>query len=181
MRLVLPARFALAFLLVSVTSAAHADDRAARFASGTGTILFLSAGVLQPLTEHGTAGREKATRVLDSLVTASLITEGVKLVVRERRPDGAPNSFPSGHTTAAFAVATMQATYHPRQAIYWYLGAAAIGQSRVDLHRHYFHDVVAGAAVGYATAKLELRSRRGLLLSPWIGRDGGGVQLSARL
>ena len=152
----------------------------ARFASGTGNVIYLAAGTLLPLLEDGKDGQQHALRTADALFSATIITEGLKRITRERRPDSsARDSFPSGHVTAAFAVATMQSHYHPRQAPYWYLGAALISESRVQLNRHYLHDVVAGAAVGYVTARFELGQKRGLILRPFIsGRGGMGLSFS---
>ena len=65
----------------------------------------------------------------------------------------------------------MQAHYHPKQALLWYGGATIIGASRVQLNRHYWHDVIAGAALGYFTTQLELHEEKGLILRPFI--DGG--------
>jgi membrane-associated phospholipid phosphatase len=156
----------------------------ARFASGTGNILFLGVGTLLPLIEDGKNGQNHALRTADSLLTSTLITEALKAIVREKRPDGgARNSFPSGHATAAFAVATMQAHYHPNQALLWYAGATAISYSRVKLRRHYTQDVLAGAAIGFLTARFEIKQPRGLLLSPFIRnrREGGGSGLSVSM
>lgn len=155
----------------------------ARFASGTGNLAYLAAGTLLPLVEDGKDGSQHTLRTTDSLLTATLITEALKRLVREKRPDSDERtSFPSGHATAAFAVATMQAHFHPNQAIFWYLGATTIAVSRVKLHRHYTHDVLAGAAIGFLTARIELKQRRGLLLSPFIQskKEGGasGVSVS---
>lgn len=143
--------------------------RAAKFLSHEGNVLYLSAGVLLPLAQDGHKGRDYTLRAADALGTATLFSEGLKAIVREKRPDtDERNSFPSGHATAAFAVATMQFAFHHNEAPYWYAGAALIGASRVGLHRHYIHDVLAGAALGYATARWELSRPRGLLLSPFI-------------
>ncbi len=153
----------------------------ARFASGTGNLLFLGAGTLLPLVEDGKDGKNHALRTADSLLTSTLITEGLKRLVREKRPDSDERtSFPSGHATAAFAVATMQAHYHPKQAIFWYAGATAISYSRVKLRRHYTRDVIAGAAVGFLTARAELKQPRGLLLAPLIrgGRNANVTGVS---
>ena len=122
-----------------------------------------------PFLEDGGNGKEHAIRTADSLLTSTLITEALKKVTHEKRPDGSDyKSFPSGHATAAFAVATMQAHYHPRQGLFWFAGATLIAASRVSLHRHHTHDVVAGAAIGVLTSRLELKQRRGLLLFPFI-------------
>ena len=144
----------------------------AKFASGTGTSIFLGAGTLLPLIEDGPRGKNHSLRTVDSLLTSTLITEALKQVTHEKRPDGSDyESFPSGHATAAFAVATMQSHYHPKQAPLWYLGAALISYSRVKLNRHYYKDVIAGAAVGYFTSRWELSQSRGLILAPFIGSD----------
>lgn len=149
----------------------------ARFASGTGNILYLAAGTLLPLIEDGKNGTQHTLRTADSLLTATLIGEGLKAIVREKRPSSnARNSFPSGHATAAFAIATMQAHYHPKQAIFWYAGATGIAYSRVTLRRHFTQDILAGAAIGFLTARAELKQPRGFIFSPFIKsrNEGGG-------
>jgi len=156
-------------------------ERTARFASHEGNIAFLALGVLLPSIEDGgRLGRERSLRTLDALVTSAAIAQGLKWATRERRPDGSDTeSFPSGHATGAFAVAAMQARWHPDRAALWYAGAALIGESRVRLRRHHTHDVIAGAALGVTTAAVERRQRRGLLLAPFIApslSDGGGVR-----
>lgn len=178
----------LADVHLSTTSRATATTTTkgpalARFASGTGNILFLGVGTLLPLVEDGKNGQNHALRTADSLLTSTLITEALKAIVREKRPDGgARNSFPSGHATAAFAVATMQAHYHPDQAIFWYAGATAIAYSRIQLRRHFTQDVLAGAAVGYLTAQFELKQPRGFIFAPFIKPrtqgGGGGFSIS---
>jgi hypothetical protein len=141
----------------------------ATFASGKGALAFVAAGTFAPLVSNQRHATQKTLRTADTALTALLVTEGLKRLTHEQRPDGTTDdSFPSGHATAAFAVATMQAHFHPKQALLWYGGAALIATSRVKLKRHYWHDVVAGAAVGYVTAKIELNQSRGLLLRPFI-------------
>ena len=180
----------LAFAVLAVPAMprpAQADSparSASKFASGSGNILFLAAGVGLPLLSDGHDGRNHALRALDALGTSVILSEGLKNLVREKRPDSnAHDSFPSGHATAAFSVATVEASLHPHQAPYWYLGAALISYSRVRLHRHTVGDVVAGAALGTGTARLELAQPRGLLLSPFITPDGTGmgIQMSRGL
>ena len=163
---------------------AHADDsshKAWNFASQTGNIIYLAAGVGLPLLEDGSSGRNHALRAADAVGTSVLLSEGLKHIFREKRPDSSErNSFPSGHATAAFAIATVQSQFHPRQAPLWYLGAALIAESRVRLHRHYDRDIIAGAVLGYGTARMELAQPRGLILSPWIESHRGsrGLQFS---
>ncbi len=165
------------------SSNVNSSNKLAKFASGSGNAIFLGVGTLLPLLEDGPEGKKHALRTVDSLLTSTLITEALKQVTHEKRPDGSDyESFPSGHATAAFAVATMQSHYHPKQAPFWYAGAALISYSRVKLDRHYYHDVIAGAAVGYLTSRWELSQPRGLILAPFIGSHkaggGGGMSLS---
>ncbi|MDH7601534.1 MAG: phosphatase PAP2 family protein, partial [Armatimonadota bacterium] len=83
-----------------------------------------------------------------------LATELLKLTVREKRPNSdSRTSFPSGHTAAAFAMATVIADYHPRFAIPAYLSAVTIAWSREEVGAHYWQDLVAGAALGYFIGK----------------------------
>ncbi|BCM89908.1 hypothetical protein IAD21_01758 [Abditibacteriota bacterium] len=154
----------------------------ARFASGKGTGLFVASGVLLPLAEDGSDRNQHALRAADSLLTSTLVTEALKRVIHEKRPDGSDDqSFPSRHASAAFAVASMQAHFHPNQAIFWYLGATAISVSRIKLRRHHVRDVVAGAAIGIATTQIEVRQRRGLLLFPFIHGSSNSNQRVAGL
>jgi len=168
-----------------IPCAARADSparKAATFASESGNILFLAAGVGLPLLSDGHDGKNHALRALDALGTSVLLAEGLKVLVREKRPDSnAHDSFPSGHATAAFAVATVEGSLHPKQAPLWYLGAALISASRVRLNRHTPGDVVAGAAIGFGVARLELSQPRGLILSPFITPDGAGIQMTKSL
>jgi membrane-associated phospholipid phosphatase len=163
--------------------ASETDRKAAHFASNAGSLLYAAAGVGLPLLEDGRSGRERSLRVLDAFLTSELLTLGMKEVVNAKRPDtDERDSFPSGHAAGAFAIATMQSAFHPEQAPYWYLGSTLIAASRVRLRRHFVHDVVGGAALGYFIARWELRSRRGLLLAPFISpeSEGVGLQLHAR-
>jgi membrane-associated phospholipid phosphatase len=70
---------------------------------------------------------------------------------------GNNSSFPSGHTTAAFAVATVFAhRYRRHRWVPWvaYGAATAVGFSRVTLQSHFPSDVFLGAALGFSISKL---------------------------
>lgn len=145
------------------------DNQMWRFFSSTENILYLGAGVGMPLVLDGSSGTQHALRIADAMGTGVLLCEGIKALVREKRPDSnAHDSFPSGHATAAFAVATAASALHPSQTPFWFAGATLIAASRVGLHRHTVGDVLFGAALGYGVARWEIASPRGLLLFPWI-------------
>lgn len=59
-------------------------------------------------------------------------------------------SFPSGHTTAAFAMAYMLVFLFPskRNQILFFGLAAAVAYSRIYLSQHFIEDVMAGTLVG---------------------------------
>jgi undecaprenyl-diphosphatase len=65
-------------------------------------------------------------------------------------------SLPSGHTAAAFLMASLIANYFPTFAVFVYLWAMAVGCSRVLLGVHYPSDIIAGAALGVAFAHLSM-------------------------
>jgi membrane-associated phospholipid phosphatase len=60
------------------------------------------------------------------------------------------NSFPSGHTSQAFALAAALAahTHNRLLRVAAYGGAAMVGVARVAADRHFASDVVAGAILG---------------------------------
>lgn len=58
------------------------------------------------------------------------------------------DSFPSGHTAAAFSFATAMAHYYPRQRKWYYGLAGLIGISTLAVHVHFPSDVYAGALLG---------------------------------
>ena len=64
-------------------------------------------------------------------------------------------SFPSGHTIAAFSIATVFADRYPKPRWHRWVAlglAGLIGCSRVPLQAHYPSDVFAGAVLGYVIA-----------------------------
>jgi membrane-associated phospholipid phosphatase len=58
------------------------------------------------------------------------------------------DSFPSGHTTAAFAMALALSLRWPRWSGLWIVLASGVGVSRTLTNSHYLSDVVFGALLG---------------------------------
>lgn len=79
-------------------------------------------------------------------------------------------SFPSGHSTAAFAGAVVLAWFYPGLRVAFFVLATACACSRVVQGAHWPSDCLAGAAVGFASAWTSLRAS--LLTTPrrWFGR-----------
>jgi len=123
----------------------------------------------------GEKARQSAKLALAADALAAAVTFCLKVAVNRQRPEGPAertnSSFPSGHATGAFALATVFASQYPRAAVPAYLAAGAVGVSRIYLGRHYPSDVLAGALVGFATAKvvLHFRSRVLALALPGLG------------
>jgi undecaprenyl-diphosphatase len=65
-------------------------------------------------------------------------------------------SFPSGHAAGAFMMATLLRHFYPALAVPFYVTASVIGVSRVYNGVHYPSDVVAGTALGIASAHIGL-------------------------
>ena len=65
-------------------------------------------------------------------------------------------SFPSGHTSGAFLMATFVAYFHPALAIPAYVWASSLGLSRLVLGVHFPTDVVAGMTMGTTVAAVTL-------------------------
>ena len=73
-----------------------------------------------------------------------------------QRTEAGPHSFPSGHTTAAFATATALSlsTKKWQFIVPSYLYAGLVGYSRMRLGVHYPSDVLAGALIGIGSGYL---------------------------
>lgn len=63
-------------------------------------------------------------------------------------------SFPSGHTAAAFLLATLAVLFYGALAAPMFIWAVAVGTSRVLLGVHFPTDILAGASLGTAIAHL---------------------------
>jgi undecaprenyl-diphosphatase len=101
-----------------------------------------------------------------AFTVAGLVEFGLKHLVGRPRPASAGpwlgpelDSFPSGHATSVFAVATALGSFYPglRWPLYTLAGAIALG--RVYLARHHLSDVIAGALIGLVIASLIIRQR----------------------
>lgn len=98
------------------------------------------------------------------------------------------NSFPSGHTSTAFAIATVVANQYEKTPYIKPISygiAALTGLSRINYEAHWASDVFLGAALGYFTSKTLLRlhnNKKGqhFTIYPRADSRGGGIVLSKK-
>lgn len=65
-------------------------------------------------------------------------------------------SLPSGHTAAAFLMATLISFYYPSLAAFAFVWASLVGMSRIVLRVHYPSDVIIGACLGVCISALSI-------------------------
>lgn len=85
-----------------------------------------------------------------ALIYTGLATQSLKMSLQRNRP-GSENqrSYPSGHTSSAFATATVLSySYGWKVAMVAYSLATFVGLSRLADDAHWFSDVVSGAFLG---------------------------------
>lgn len=101
---------------------------------------------------------------LGALCTSQAIVHALKRILSRERPykiieqlntfgiNLKDYSFPSGHTTASFSIATTIAFNMPKLSIVVFAIAVIVGISRIYLGVHYPTDVAAGIFLGVGTA-----------------------------
>lgn len=115
-------------------------------------IYFVGMGAYGYLSEDDLA-KKRAWMMFEASLYSGASVSVLKEIVHEKRPN--PNkthdSFPSGHTTTAFAFASV---VHAEHGHYWgalaYSGALLTAYQRQHNSKHYLHDVVGGATIGAA-------------------------------
>ena len=140
---------------------------------------------------HGPRFRAMTYDMLDAAVVNFAYTELIKVAVGRERPNGQDNkSFPSGHTSNAFALAAVaERHYGWKLGVPAYLLAGVVGASRIQQDKHYLSDVVAGATLGYIVGRTVVRVNNRALdggpgrtarldVAPLVGRKLRGVRVA---
>lgn len=127
-----------------------------------------------------------------SIVSAGIITTSLKVIAGRSRPSddegtyrfqpfGGHRSFPSGHATQAFSLASVIAEHYDE----WWIDALSYGiaggagLARVEQEAHFPSDVVAGALIGAIVGKAIVRynrtSHKNVVIGPAGDIDGAGL------
>lgn len=141
------------------------------------------AGRLSPGSSTFRAASYDAAQAM--LVNAAW-TGVLKYSLHRQRPDGLDTfSLPSGHSSSAFALATVAERHYGWKAgLPAYALAAGIGLSRIESNRHYLSDVIAGATIGTIVGRTVTRlngerpaSGRTFAVTPATDAHGAGIGL----
>jgi membrane-associated phospholipid phosphatase len=147
----------------------HLDNMFRGFTNSAGPVAFgvpiLLIGI--SLARKDSLTLQKSLYLGASVVSSAIISNILKYAVNRPRPfvtypflekvtSGGSPSFPSGHTSDAFSIATSLSIAYPK----WYViipsyaWAGVVAYSRMDLGVHYPSDVLAGAIIGAGSAYL---------------------------
>jgi membrane-associated phospholipid phosphatase len=127
------------------------------------TQAYITAGAMSETVKYLT-GRQRPNYVDPSYPEATPVNSvfrGPAIFNGNHPASGFSSSFPSGHTTAAFAAATVFAYEYKDQIlipVIAYSAASLVGISRISQNAHWATDVLAGALLGYVTGKQVVRN-----------------------
>ena len=140
--------------------------------TGIGMAAVPAAFYAAALLRHNSYDQHTSLLAGEAVLDSEILAAAMKSTLRRLRPAEVPQgarfsdtftdgkggffsgdgSFPSGHTIAAFSIATIFATRYSRHRwVPWlaYGLAASVAFSRVTLQAHFTSDVFAGAVLGY--------------------------------
>lgn len=128
------------------------------------------------LLNKDSASKQRAIIISGTVIISSAITGLLKYTIQRERPfvtypdinhitPEDSYSFPSGHTSTAFALATSVTIAYPKWYVATpaYLWASSAAYSRMHFGVHYPSDVIAGALIGSGSAWLCYQLNKRLL------------------
>ena len=171
-----------------------------RFGNGAISLPALGAFYLYGYFGENAKAERTALIAAESFLVTGLFTTVLKVAAGRHRPSTGDSStsfdgfttdhgsFPSGHTSTVFAIATVIANEYedvPFIKPISYGIATMTGLSRINDEKHWASDVFLGAALGYFTSKTLLRlhsNKKGqhYTIYPRADRNGGGIVLAKR-
>lgn len=140
----------------SVRGEATRFGHVADVVGGPLTMTALGGGlILGSLATDDVRFRSCAFTLSQGLIVAASVSAAFKFAVPRNRPDGSSRfSFPSGHAAGTFALAAVSSHYYGAKAgVPLYVLATLVSFSRVTYGKHFPSDVIAGAAIGYISAR----------------------------
>ena len=114
---------------------------------------------------HDRRARETGRLSAEALVDTAILTEILKFAAGRKRPDYGSgrgqffdhgSSFPSGHSSSTWAVATVvsyEYRHHPLIRYGAFAVAAAVSMSRYSGRNHFLSDIAVGSALGYGVGR----------------------------
>ncbi len=150
------------FRAVHVLRLEQVGDIGDKIGSGFGLAMVSVAALVTWLVFKNGTARQIGVHSAVAHGVVALLANGFKHLIGRPRPrlthsggfqfwpswDSGLDSFPSGHTSASFAVATVLAKYVPRAAWVFYGMASWISASRVWRGSHFPTDILAGVILG---------------------------------
>ncbi len=164
------------------------DRRTSAFVSRNGSLPAVSRGFSEGGTLYATGGvaagfylvgratgnrraRETGLLAAEALIDSGIVAQALKFTTQRPRPnndDGrgrfftGGNSFPSGHATSVWSVATVIAyEYQDRPLVRYgaFAAATAVSLSRYSGRNHFLSDVLIGSAIGFGIGRFVYRAR----------------------
>lgn len=165
---------------------------------------YLTAAVVGGMYLYGHAagdGKSEETALLsvESFVLTGVMVQAIKRTTGRHRPytkdpydtwggptlSSSEDSFPSGHASSAFSVATVIALEYDNAVVppLAYGVAAITGYNRMQRNAHWASDVFVGSAIGYFTGKAIVASHKSgrksaVSISPMIDKEGAGMMMT---
>ena len=162
------------------------DRRTSSFVSRNGSLSGVSRGFSQGGTFYATGGiaagfylfgraadnrraRETGLLAAEALIDSGIVTQALKFTTQRPRPNDdnghgrffkGGNSFPSGHATSVWSLATVIAyEYQDRPLVRYgaFAAATAVSLSRYTGRNHFLSDVLIGGAIGYGIGRFVYR------------------------
>jgi membrane-associated phospholipid phosphatase len=179
----------------------HGDNlnrlRISRHISQVGST-YVTAGLVSALYFTGRASHNnhlKETGLLsaEALLDSGILVTALKTVSQRQRPvvdhssgeffDGG-NSFPSGHASSAWSVATVIAQeyghHRPLVQIGAYGLASVVSLSRYTGRNHFLSEILVGSAIGYATGRYVYHKRHDVALDAAQDKQNDSNEKGAR-
>jgi len=123
-------------------------------------IWFMFVGIVISWQMHGKMKKEHVVYAFLASLLAFVISQSIKIIFPTIRPFESQglipltltiptdSSFPSGHASAAFALAISVKRHDKKMGFYYLIIALVVSMGRVLSNVHYYRDIIGGAFIG---------------------------------